>query len=263
MKSLLKEYINSIVSQLIIETIEEVIVEPKRINALGLSKLNLKSEDGINNIITVYNQASSEEKDYWGKWYHHAKDDVIELVEKYNIPFETMAAIVAVLSPGNKWKGNLLAAERVMQGSPKVNAYPISLAKANKIKDSNDVSWVSGPKVTVFYKSLLDPKSVENNLVLDGHAINIWRGEKKALKGLKKPSKETREKMVNDYLDAAKHLNVPVQAVQAVTWYIWKYTPDDIPKTTSDPTISPAPTIKNPEAETAVNVINQDKSENI
>lgn len=73
--------------------------------------------------------------------------------------------------------------------------------------------------------------------------------------------------MVNDYLEAAKRLKVPVQAVQAVTWYIWKYTPDDIPKTTPDdipkttsnPTISPAPEIKNPEAETAVNVTNQDK----
>lgn len=263
MKSLLKEYINSIVSQLIIETIEEVIVEPKRINALGLSRLNLKSEGGIDNIITVYNQASQEEKEYWGRWYHNAKDDVIKLAKNHKIQFETMAAIVAVLSPGNKWKGNLLAAERVMQGSPKVNAYPTSLKKANKIKNSGDVSLVTGPKVTVFYKSLLDPESVKDNLVLDGHAINIWRGEKKALKGLKKPSKETREKMVNDYLEAAKRLKVPVQAVQAVTWYIWKYTPDDIPKTTSNPTISPAPEIKNPEAETAVNVTNQDKSENI
>lgn len=263
MKHLLKEYINEIVSQIITETIEEVIVEPRRTNALGLSKLDLKSEDGINNIITVYNQASSEEKNYWGRWYYHAKDDVTDLSKTHNIPFKIMAAIVAVLSPGNKWKGNLLAAERVMQGSPKVNAYPISLAKANKIKDSGDVSLVTGPKVTVFYQSLLDPKSVENNLVLDGHAINIWRGEKKALKGLKKPSKETREKMVNDYLNAANQLGVPVQAVQAVTWYIWKYTPDDIPKTTSVPAISPAPTIENPEAKTAENIANQDKSENI
>jgi len=262
MKSLLKEYIDTIVSQVILETIEEVIVEPKRINPLGLSKLNLSSNDGINNIKTVYNQATPEEKEYWGRWYYHAKDDVTDLANTHNIPFEKMAAIVAVLSPGNKWKGNLLAAERVMQGSPKVNAYPISLAKANKIKDSGDVSLVTGPKVTVFYQSLLDPKSVENNLVLDGHAINIWRGEKRALKGLKKPSKETRQKMVDDYLKAAKELDVPVQSVQAVTWYIWKYTPDDIPKTTSNPTLH-APTIKNPEAETPEVIRNQDKSENI
>lgn len=186
------------------------------------------------------------------------------MANKYNIPFEKMAAIVAVLSPGNKWKNNLLAAERVMQGSLIVNAYPDSLAKANKIKDSGDgyVSLVTGPKVTVFYQSLLDPKSVENNLVLDGHAINIWRGEKRALKGLKKPSKETRQKMVDDYLKAAKELGVPVQSVQAVTWYIWKYTPDDIPKTTSNPTLH-APTIKNPEAETPEVIRNQDNSENI
>jgi len=164
-----------------------------------------------------------------------------------------MAAIVAVLSPGNKWRGNLLAAERVMAGSPKVNAYPVQLKKANAIKDTGNTSLVSGPKVTVFYKSLLDPKSVEGNLVLDGHAINIWRGERRALKGLKMPSKQNREKMVNDYISAAKQLGVPVQAVQAVTWYVWKYTPDDIPKTTANLSLPNAPEIKNPEAESTQN----------
>lgn len=260
MNNLLKEYIFRVVSDLISETIDEVILEPKRLNPLGLSKLNLQSEGGISNIINVYNQAKDNEKDYWGKWYYHAKNDVEELAKKYEISFEVMAAIVAVLSPGNKWKGNLLAAERVMEGSPKVNAYPVQLKKANAIKDTGNTSLVSGPKVTVFYKSLLDPKSVEENLVLDGHAINIWRGEKKALKGLKMPSKQNREKMVNDYIAAAKQLGVPVQAVQAVTWYIWKYTPDDIPKTTADLSLPNAPVIKNPESESTQNNSIEDKT---
>jgi hypothetical protein len=30
--------------------------------------------------------------------------------------------------------------------------------------------------------------------------------------------------MVADYQKAAEELGVPVQAVQATTWYIWKYT---------------------------------------
>ena len=82
----------------------------------------------------------------------------------------------------------------------------------------------------------MDPTSVERHMVLDGHAINIWRGEKLNLKGLKNPTKTERENMIRDYHEAANRLNVPVQAVQAVTWYIWKYSSNDLP---------PAPVVTN------------------
>jgi hypothetical protein len=61
-------------------------------------------------------------------------------------------------------------------------------------------------------------------MVLDGHAINIWKGEKIRLKGLSTPTGKERTAMIQDYHTAAEQLGVPVQAVQAVTWYIWKYT---------------------------------------
>jgi len=67
MNILLKEYIFRIVSGLISETIDEVILEPKRLNPKGLSKLNLQSEGGVSNIIKVYNEATDDEKNYWGK----------------------------------------------------------------------------------------------------------------------------------------------------------------------------------------------------
>ena len=230
LKSLLKEYI------------DEVLLEPKRKNSVGISSL-VKSGDGVNNIINVYNEATPEEKDYWGKWYHYAKADVKELADKYSEqlrefenPFEVMAAIVAVLSPGNKWALNISAAEKIMMDAKRINAYPKNIEKANFIKLTGDTSLVTGPKVTVFFKSLLDPASVEKHMVLDGHAINIWRGEKLHLKGLKNPTKEERIQMINDYQEASTKLSVPVQAIQAVTWYIWKYSSNDL---------KPAPVVPN------------------
>jgi hypothetical protein len=233
LKSLLKEYI------------DEVLVEPKRQDPVGISTL-VKSGDGVNNIINVYNAATPEEKDYWGKWYHHAKADVKELTEEYidelkefENPFEVMAAIVAVLSPGNKWKSNVTAAEKIMSNVRRVNAYPKNVYKANFIKLTGDTSLVTGPKVEVFFQSLLDPKSVETRMVLDGHAINIWRGEKLKLKGLKNPPKEERIEMINAYQEASTKLNVPVQAIQAVTWYIWKYSSNDLNPAPEVPNIVP------------------------
>ena len=199
------------------------IKEPKR-SGLAVDQLGLKPGGGVHNIVTVYNQATPEEKEYWGKWYHNAKSDVEDLALAFKLPFPVAAAIVAVLSPGNKWNGNLSAAEKLLRGEEKINAYPRQVLKAKEILKKGDTKLVTGPKVTVFFKSLMDPSSVEKDMVLDGHAINIWRGAKENLKGLKNPSAKERAQMIQDYQEAAKQLGVPVQAVQATTWYIWKYT---------------------------------------
>lgn len=199
------------------------IKEPKR-SGLPVDQLGLKPSGGVHNIMTVYNQATPEEKEYWGKWYHNAKADVEDIARAFKLPFPVAAAIVAVLSPGNKWNSNLSAAEKLLRGEEKINAYPRQAARAKEILKKGDTKLVTGPKVTVFFKSLMDPSSVERDMVLDGHAINIWRGAKENLKGLKNPNAKERAQMIQDYQEAAKQLGVPVQAVQATTWYIWKYT---------------------------------------
>ena len=201
------------------------IVEPKRPEGLPMNQLGLKPSGGVHNILAVYNQATPEEKEYWGKWYHNAKVDVQDLAFQYNLPMPVVAAIVAVLSPGNKWNGNLLAAEKLLRGdTTKINAYPRQVSRALAILKTGDTSLVTGPKVSVFFKSLMDPTTVERDMVLDGHAINIWRGEKAALKALRNPTTRERAQMIQDYQAASEELKVSVQAIQATTWYIWKYT---------------------------------------
>lgn len=224
--SALLEFISQVAQQEVDEASK--ITEPKR-SGLPMDQLGLTPGGGVKNIVAVYNQATPEEKEYWGRWYHNAKSDVQELASQFGLPFPVMAAIVAVLSPGNKWNGNLLAAEKLLKGDQKLNAYPRQAIRAREILKTGNTALVTGPKVTVFFKSLMDPSSVEKDMVLDGHAINIWRGEKANLKGLRNPSTKERAQMVQDYQTAAKELGVPVQAVQATTWYIWKYTGKSAP----------------------------------
>lgn len=192
---------------------------------------------GKSNIIKVYNEATDEEKDYWGSWYNKAQQDVRNLANYFNMNFEVVAAIVATLSPGNKWVDNLLAAQKLINGAAVIHAYPANIQKSLKIKETN-VPVVSGPKVSIFYESLINPNKVNNDIVLDGHAINIWLGKKTSLKGVG-ISKSLREKIIDDYRSAASELGKTPQAVQATTWFIWKCLPYD--------KISPAPNSINPE----------------
>lgn len=218
----------------------ERIKEPKRKQPKTTADLGIQLDKGVDNIKAVFNEALPEEKDYWGRWYYNAKDDVQELATRYGINYPIMAAVVAVLSPGNKWIGNLTAAERVVDSfndpslKIKINAYGRNVTKAMSLLRIGDLGLVRGPKVSVFYKSLMDPEAVQDEIVLDSHAINIWRGIKRNIKETEKPTKETRQKMVLDYKQAASDLGLPVQSLQAVTWYIWKYTtnPPKIPNVT-------------------------------
>lgn len=211
--------------------LDYVMNEPKR-KKIPHETMNLFKNEGYHNILATLKKATKQEIDYWSNWYQYAHGHVRQLAERYEIPLEVSAAVCAVLSPNLGWKANLMAAKRVLEnwvheGEPdyviqKPPAYKTNVNKAMKILKTGDVSVVKGPKVTVFYYSLLHPDRVERELVLDGHAINVWRGIKTPLKNMRQPSKVEREAIIHDYRKVADIVGLTPQQVQAVTWFIWK-----------------------------------------
>lgn len=204
--------------------------EPER-PVIPYKALDLKPNGGLQNILNVYAQATEEERDYWGRWYHDASGTVQQMAEQHGLPLTVVAGVVAVLSPGNKWWMNVRVADKLiffwendaLRIMGPLSAYPLNVKKALAILEKGDPEgMINSPKVSVFYNSLVDPAGVEHDLVLDGHALNIWRGDKVNLKQAINPSPKLREQIVGDYKKAAKQLGITVQALQATTWYIWK-----------------------------------------
>jgi len=213
--------------------VDYVMNEPTR-QKIPHEELNLFKNEGYHNILAVLKKATKEEIDYWSNWYQYANGHVQEIATQYDVPLEVAAAVCAVLSPNLGWKMNLMAARRVMDNwmfkggaegykwHDKIPAYKTNVNKAYQILKTGDVSVVNGPKVSVFFQSLLNPDQLERDLVLDGHAINVWRGLKTALKNLKQPTKVEREAIIHDYRKVADIVGLTPQQVQAVTWFIWK-----------------------------------------
>lgn len=213
--------------------VDYVMNEPNR-KKIPHDDLNLFKNEGYHNILSVLKKATREEIDYWSNWYQHANGHVQEIATQYDVPIEVAAAVCAVLSPNLGWKMNLMAARRVMDNwmykggadgykwHDSIPAYKTNVNKAYYILKTGDVAAVNGPKVTVFFQSLLDPDKLERDLVLDGHAINVWRGLKTPLKNLKSPTKNEREAIIYDYRKVADIVGLTPQQVQAVTWFIWK-----------------------------------------
>ena len=223
------------------------INEVRREREAHVSELGLRYRAGVRNIKAVYGAATQAERDYWGHWYYAAHHDVKALASVHGIDHGVAAAVVATLSPGSKWTHNLAVADEVITrwkaGRPLTGlaSYPDNIVKARRILDTNSTT-VTGPKVSVFHQSLLDPKSVAHRTVVDGHAINILYGRKVSLKEAPSIGKAERAKIEAAYRQAADELRISPQALQATTWYVWKYTsagPKPKPRAKVAPAVQP------------------------
>lgn len=159
-------------------------------------------------------------------WYQSAHAECSVLADRANLPLETVAAMVAVLSPALRWERNIAAARAVIDGTS-TSAYGANVRKAQRLLAGDaPSSVVSGPKVTAFYNLLRDP-SDSNELVLDSIAVLLALG--------RDPSKVTNEDakpylgrpralraIARAYRKVAADLGILPHVLQATTWVTWR-----------------------------------------
>lgn len=150
-----------------------------------------------------------EDKD--GQWYDDARDFARALAAEHNATLETVAGIIAVLSPQLQWDRNKrLAAQVMREGWPEEGCLVRNAEKARRIwrgEDPEDV--LSGPKVTAFYRAILGDESA---VVLDGHMLNAVQFH------TNKPSKRQYERCAAAMTEAAAYAGLPPARFQAVVW---------------------------------------------
>lgn len=220
----------------------------------GFERGVIEPDGGYANIMRVMRLATPEEVDYWQNWYSTAHREAQELANAHGLELEIAAAVIAVLSPGVLWEENVDLAEQVILREDELRAkiaemqdpatgkwlpsdqrpgfgiaakHPEFVAKALRILEARDPmlgqpQGVKGPKVEIFFRSMVSPHSTSRDIVLDGHAINIWRGDtKQGLDGIRIRDAE-RDTMIEDYRRVGDELGLTPQAVQATTWSLWR-----------------------------------------
>lgn len=191
---------------------------------------------GYYNYIVTAESATDAEWDYWTHWYHMAHEDIEFLAAKHDVALPIVAAIVAVLSPGNTWNMNLAAADYLLAGralrlSPEevtkgVTSFPANAKKALAMLRAAGTDALNGPKVEPFFMQLVDPENNQNFATIDGHMINLWLGVDLGVKGAPHLTRAEHAELRKD-LDAAAQLfsgskPVHTQELQALLWYLWK-----------------------------------------
>ena len=170
------------------------------------------------NILATYKQATDDEMSGGLAWYFEANAIARELG---NGDVEFGAALLAVLSPLEKWERNVAVARlAVAYGYP----YPTTTDKMGKVtrllSGETPADVVSGPKVTAFYNNILDPSG--DHVTIDRHAIDIAFGVVHTDKSRPAGTKKLIAELSDAYRNVAATLNIVPLELQAITWVAWR-----------------------------------------
>ena len=161
-------------------------------------------------------------------WYSTALNAAKELASRYNIYIATACAVIAALSPRNKWERNLIDAENMINafttvgeckdvkvctfGKNKAKAVEILMNDGNHSNVFEDI--LSGPKLREFYRCIMGFTDV----CIDGHAYSIWFGDRVTLANVPSIGKKLRKQIKDDYLAVADANGFSGYELQAITW---------------------------------------------
>lgn len=145
-------------------------------------------------------------------WYRRALSDICDIAEVWALPPDTVAGIVAALSPRMRWEANLADAVRLIAGVGAVRALGANAAKARRIlagEDWRDV--LSGPKVRAFAANLTGNAQEVT--------VDVWMARALTGGALSEPRSD------GDYREMARAVRAvaaeyghPPANVQAVAW---------------------------------------------
>jgi hypothetical protein len=186
------------------------------------------------NILAVFFAANPAELQHGSRWYPDALAACETIAQSYSLPVDTVAGVIAALSPNNKWQRNIIDADNICRlytlgGYDDAAQCKVSTFNGNKQKALQILSGIAplealgGLKVRAFYSCILGDDSV----CVDGHAFAIWKGERIPTTKTPKISPKLYAAIASDYRNAASTINAVMGTaynaaqVQAITWTAW------------------------------------------
>tara|TARA_R100001082_G_scaffold6729_1_gene4271 strand:- start:36 stop:671 length:636 start_codon:yes stop_codon:yes gene_type:complete len=206
------------------------VVNFKQVSYSQLSK-------GSRAIVAKFELATSQEVQSGCEWYSHAFHTCARMGKMYDVPISKCAAVIAALSPNNRWERNIKDAEDIIKAfkhgddddvmAVKCCTYTMNKLKALNILKSSSLDYetiLNGPKTIEFYHCIM----LEDDVCIDGHAYSIWFDKRLTMKQVPNIGKKLRAQIKQDYKDATSFINEEMDAqylpstIQAVTWVTHK-----------------------------------------
>lgn len=186
----------------------------------------------VHNIMACYRAADDVQVAEGLLWYSDAQKAAHNIAAKYGIAVYIVVAVIAALSPNNKWTRNVINAEMLIAAFLRgdgIDAVKVSTYHAMKKKAWDILAarpdydgakrMLKGQKITSFFMDIMG----EFNVTIDGHARNIAYNEKVGLTD-DRTNIGVREYrgLQAAYEEAAQRLGLMPYQIQAITWRVWR-----------------------------------------
>ena len=190
-------------------------------------------------IVAKFTLATSQEVQLGCDWYPSALDIANRIGVKYDLSAETVAGVIASLSPNNKWERNIVDAENIIKcwraGGTRTDMLNVKVCTYGKMKakavdiltrDIPIVEILNGKKIIEFFNCITNPAL--NDVCIDGHAYSVWFGQRLTMKEVPAIGKKLRSQIKTDYRDATAFINEELgtyyapATIQAITWVTHK-----------------------------------------
>ena len=189
-------------------------------------------EKMIHNIVTVLRDSDETQHAEGLLWYPNAQKAAHDIAVKYDIAVYLVVAVIAALSPNNKWSRNVTNADALIGAfirgdgidSVKVSTYHKMKQKAWDILAARPdydgaKAMLKGQKITSFFMDIMG----EFNVTIDGHARNIAYGERVGLTDDRTNiGKKEYRALQAAYEEAARRVGLMPYQLQAITWRVWR-----------------------------------------
>jgi len=186
----------------------------------------------IENIKTIYELATPEERKHGFTWYKIANIECLKIADKFEMPLYIVVGVVAALSPNNKWDRNITNSHDLIEAfingdhmeSVKVSTYHKMKEKAWCILESmpdyeETKRQLNGQKIVCFFENIMG----EDTCTIDGHARNIYYGERIGLTNDKTNiGKKEYQFLQSEYKKLANEYGMKAYEMQAITWVAWR-----------------------------------------
>lgn len=181
-----------------------------------LTKIGTDTSSTVDRILAVYSRATDDVIKLGVEWYGEAESLVNSLSAETGYSRETIAAVIAHLSPRTTWKQNVKGAIALIRNGEKaIGIMSNNFERAIKALNSdNPIETLNGPKTRRFALNILGNKEVVT--------VDVW-AMRVAFDGFEyQESVLSRagvyEAIENAYQIAAKTVGVMPSEIQAITW---------------------------------------------
>ncbi len=164
-------------------------------------------------LVRIFETASCVALEDGGLWYPRAEDVIADLSREFAIGRPRIAAVVAVLSPRQRWRKNIAGARAALEGEAwRAAGYDVNRDKARALIAGAPLeSIIGGEKVTSFWANLIGSRTAVT--------VDVW-AQRAALGYFHRHQPKTGRyaRLVEAYRAAATKVGVPPREFQAIIW---------------------------------------------